>query len=63
MFKAIVIGITWGLVMRGIVAVPAWVFQAPGWVAIWISFFAAIIGAFLWYVMPPLMSNDERGRR
>lgn len=63
MFRSIVAGIGWGLLMRGIVAVPAWVFRSPDYVAIWISVFAAVVGAFLWYIMPPLASNDDRRRR
>ena len=63
MFKSIVVGIGWGILMRGIVAVPAWVLQAPDQVVIWITLFAACLGWFLWYIMPPLMSNDDRGSR
>ena len=51
MYKAIVVGLLWGVGIQALVWPPAYVFQAPKHVY-W------VMGGFLWWAVPPLRSND-----
>ena len=52
-------GVLWGVGIQALVWPPAYVFQAPK-VVYWVmGIGAAVIGGFLWGLMPPLRSNDR----
>ena len=52
-------GVLWGVGIQALVWPPAYVFQAPK-VVYWVmGIGAAVIGGFLWGLMPPWRSNDR----